>query len=89
MPSGLYSSQDASDIVVDRPDLFIRNLKQEAGEVTTRDGSELDFAKHPIGSFLRLLPWHSCAVAHQHASLFVVGDDEDVVVEEWQRARGW
>ena len=51
--------------------------------MTTRDGSELDFTKYPIGSFLRLLPWHSCAVAHQHASLFVVGDDEDVGVEEW------
>ena len=55
------------------------------------DGAALDFSKHRIGSFLRLLPWHSCAVAHQHASLYAVEDDGDeaVVVAEWQRARGW
>ena len=27
------------------PNLMIRNLKQEAGEVTTADGSPLDFGK--------------------------------------------
>ena len=70
---------------------MIRNLKQEAGEVTTVDGSALDFSKYKIGGFLRLLPWHSCAVAHQHASLYAVEDDGDEaeVVAEWQRARGW
>ena len=26
--------------------------------------------RYRIGSFLRLLPWHSCAVAHQHSKLY-------------------
>ena len=74
--------------LVGEPNLKIVNLKQEAGEITTVDGAPIDYAHYPIGSFLELLPHHSCAAAHQHASLFVV-DDDDRVVAEWQRARGW
>ena len=74
--------------LVGEPNLKIVNLKQEAGELTTVDGAPIDYARYPIGSFLELLPHHSCAAAHQHASLFVV-DDDDRVVAEWQRARGW
>lgn len=60
----------------------------EAGEVTTRNGLPIDFEKYPIGSFLKLLPWHSCAVAHQHEKLRVV-DENDRVVDEWLCASGW
>ena len=31
----------------------------------------LTAGRYKIGSFLRLLPWHSCAVAHQHSKLCV------------------
>jgi len=75
--------------------LQIQNLKQEAGEVSTIDGSPVDFSQYPVGSFLQLIPFHSCAAAHQHHSLHVVDggsetlSDESVVVNEWVRCRGW
>ena len=33
-------------------------MTQEIGKVETVDGSILDFSQHPIGSFLRLVPYH-------------------------------
>eukprot|EP00929_Paragymnodinium_shiwhaense_P038512 TRINITY_DN20338_c0_g1_i1.p1 TRINITY_DN20338_c0_g1~~TRINITY_DN20338_c0_g1_i1.p1 ORF type:complete len:390 (-),score=96.72 TRINITY_DN20338_c0_g1_i1:350-1519(-) len=70
------------------PELKIQNLKQEAGEVGSADGNKLDFSKYPIGTILRVLPWHSCASSHQHTSVHVL-DEAGKPVERWQHVRGW
>jgi len=74
-------------IIQGHPELRIVTLKQEAGEVQAADGAPLDFSRYPVGSLLKVLPYHSCAAAHQHERLFVV--EGESVVGEWSRARGW
>lgn len=69
------------------PELRIRNLKQEAGEVTSADNGALDFTKYPIGSVLQVIPWHSCASTHQHTAVHVL--DQGRLVARWQQVRGW
>eukprot|EP00933_Yihiella_yeosuensis_P027714 TRINITY_DN21600_c0_g1_i1.p1 TRINITY_DN21600_c0_g1~~TRINITY_DN21600_c0_g1_i1.p1 ORF type:complete len:421 (+),score=68.27 TRINITY_DN21600_c0_g1_i1:66-1265(+) len=70
------------------PELKIKVLKQEAGEVSSSDGSPLDFSRYPVGLILRVLPWHSCASSHQHTSVHVL-DESGKPVEKWQQVRGW
>jgi len=73
---------------IDRhPELRVKALKQEAGEVESSDGSPLDFSRYPIGSILRMLPWHSCASTHQHTFVHVLEDGK--VVDCWKQVRGW
>lgn len=68
--------------------LKIVNLKQEAGTVTTKDGTVIDYSKYPIGKMLLILPWHSCATIHQHRKINIVkGDDQ--VVDIWDVCDGW
>jgi len=74
-------------MIMDHPELAITNLKQEAGEVSSRSGSPLDFSKYPIGSMLQILPWHSCAASHQHAEMQVVRGG--AVVGKWESCKGW
>ena len=67
--------------------LVVTGLKQEMGEVTTRDGSPLDFAQLPIGTMLAFAPHHSCASGCTHPSLKVVRGG--VVVADLDVAKGW
>lgn len=69
------------------PELIIKVLKQEAGEVTSRDGSALEFHKYPIGFILFVIPWHSCAASHQHTGAHVVENGK--IVGWWEQVRGW
>lgn len=71
------------------PDLKIAVLKQECGEVTTKDGSPIDFDKFPIGTILEIAPHHSCASTHQHAAVDVVDDDGDTILATWAICKGW
>ena len=66
-----------------------RVLKQEAGEVESVDGSKIEFAKYPIGSILRLLPYHACAATHQHKHVHAVGPDRKTIVGKWEICKGW
>lgn len=70
------------------PELVIKVLKQEAGEVGSKDGSPLDFSLYPIGYIFRILPWHSCAATHQHTQVHVL-DDEGRPSDTWSQVRGW
>eukprot|EP00039_Didymoeca_costata_P010921 m.148827 g.148827 ORF g.148827 m.148827 type:complete len:370 (+) comp15006_c0_seq3:176-1285(+) len=63
-------------------------MKQEAGEVTTKDGSAFPFDKYPIGSLLHFLPWHACAATHQH-SVLNVWDSNTKSLEKWKICKGW
>ena len=71
----------------DNPDLAVAVLKQEAGEVTSADGSPIDFARYPVGSLLHFAPFHSCASGHCHPTLKVVQNGQ--VVDELEVAKGW
>lgn len=71
----------------DFPELKLHALKQEAGEVESSDGTPLDFSKYPIGSILRLAPYHACAAGVMHPKVHVM--QGDLVVGEWHTCRGW
>lgn len=79
---GKFEGQDDSP-----SSLIIANLKQEAGTVTRRDKGPIDFSLYPIGSMLKLIPWHACAACHQHSTLYIVDGEE--IVEKWSTATGW
>jgi len=70
------------------PDLAIRDVHQEHGLVGRRDGAPVDFAAHPPGSRLRVLPNHSCMTAAMYDRYYVT-DGADAVVAEWDRVNGW
>eukprot|EP00439_Symbiodinium_sp_Y106_P052566 s4152_g7.t1 len=62
------------------PELKVVDLKQEAGLVSSSDGKPLDFAKYPLGTILRLEPFHSCAHTKQHDRIHVLAEDRTSVI---------
>jgi D-serine deaminase-like pyridoxal phosphate-dependent protein len=72
--------------------LAIHDVHQEHGLVGRRDGGTVDFAAHPPGSRLRVLPNHSCMTAAMYDRYYVtdpaVGGGQ-AVVAEWDRINGW
>ena len=68
-------------------DLIVVDANQEHGIVARRDGGAIDFARHPIGSRLRILPNHACATAAQFGEYQVLRDGRPV--EVWERFGGW
>ena len=64
-------------------------LKQEAGEIESSDGSPLDYSRYPIGSILQLLPYHSCAAVACLARMQVVAEDGDTITDAYEICRGW
>jgi D-serine deaminase-like pyridoxal phosphate-dependent protein len=45
--------------------------------------------KLPIGSRVRILPNHACAMAGQHDFYSVVDGESPVIEARWERIRGW
>ncbi|MGH9459313.1 MAG: alanine racemase [Thermoanaerobaculia bacterium] len=60
-------------------------LSQEHGQIVGRGA--IDFAKHPIGSRLRIVPNHSCLTAALFEHYWIV--EEGKIVDEWRPVRGW
>jgi D-serine deaminase-like pyridoxal phosphate-dependent protein len=71
----------------DSPDLQLNVLKQEAGEIESKDGSPIDFTKYPIGTILKLAPYHACAAGAMHSKAYAT--DGDTVVGIWESCSGW
>lgn len=67
--------------------LRVRGLTQEIGEVSTADGSPLNFGAFPVGAVLAFAPHRSGAAGHCHRALLVLEDG--VVVRELEVAKGW
>ena len=67
--------------------LKLVGLKQEMSEVSTVDGSPLDFSEFPIGSIIAFAPYHSCASGHCHSKLLVMEDGQ--ISGELHVVRGW
>lgn len=68
--------------------LIVTGANQEHGLITTKDGSDLDFAGFPIGTHLRILPNHACMTAAAY-DLYNVVEDGQEIIETWQRCNGW
>jgi D-serine deaminase-like pyridoxal phosphate-dependent protein len=76
---------DAGGLPLD--DLIVIDANQEHGIVARRGGGAIDFARYPIGSLLRVLPNHACAMAAQHSEYRVIEDGR--ITETWERFGGW
>lgn len=67
--------------------LFVKLANQEHGVIVDRTGKPLRPEDFPIGTKLRILPNHACAMAAQHHSYHVVNNG--AVTAEWPRFSGW
>lgn len=75
--------------VDEHQDLMLSNMTQEIGfvEPIAPEGS-IDFSLHPVGSLLKLIPYHSCASAACHPTYYV-HDSQGIIQELWTPCRGW
>ena len=73
----------------DHPELRIRAFKQECGEVTSADGSPIDYHRFPIGTVLAIAPYHSCAATQQHRVVHLLEDDRKTISDSWTICKGW
>jgi len=71
-----------------RPELSVIDANQEHGIIADRNGSMLSPADFPVGTLLRVLPNHACAMAGMHAAYEVLGQNPQRP-EHWERAQGW
>lgn len=70
-------------------DLVVRAANQEHGIIARRDAGPLDLTRYPVGTLLRILPNHACAMAAQHSQYQVVCGDSPQIVATWSRINGW
>lgn len=68
------------------PNLKLLKMTQEVGIVEAVEGT-LDLSLYPIGSFLKMIPYHACATAYMHPVYYVV--EGDSVLDKWIPNRGW
>ncbi len=78
---------DASGRVLD--DVIVAEASQEHGILKIRAGSDNAMPHLPIGTRLRILPNHACAMAAQHESYAVVEGAAPDILAHWPRIRGW
>ena len=70
--------------------LYIKVLKQEAGEIESRDGSPIDFSRYPIGTILEVAPYHSCAATHCHTQIHIFETEKSSsIMSTWKICKGW
>ncbi|WP_049743354.1 alanine racemase [Mycolicibacterium goodii] len=78
---GLVTTLDGAVI----PDVLMTDVSQEHGVLTTRDGGMPDL---PVGTRVRILPNHACAMADQHRQFLVVDGGREIIAA-WPRVGGW
>ncbi|WP_198730541.1 alanine racemase [Mycolicibacterium baixiangningiae] len=71
------------------PDVLMSGASQEHGVLSVRPGSGAELPALPIGTRLRILPNHACAMGIQHSKYSVVQGSSPVIVNTWERAQGW
>ncbi|EBA18073.1 hypothetical protein RSK20926_20082 [Roseobacter sp. SK209-2-6] len=71
------------------PDLIVSQANQEHGIITVRPGSNAVLPDLPLGSRLRILPNHACAVAAQFKEYQVIPQEAGTTLKTWQRFGGW
>lgn len=68
--------------------LVVTGTNQEHGILTQRDGKAPVFENFPIGTYIRILPRHTCAMGAMHRRYYVVNGSTEII-DEWQRCNGW
>jgi len=81
---GLIRQSDGSALDM----MIVADANQEHGIVKTMDeGQPLPYEDLRLGTLLRILPNHACATASEFDRYFVI--EQERVVAEWERTRGW
>lgn len=70
-------------------DVIVSQASQEHGILSIRAGSSKTMPALPIGSKVRILPNHACAMAGQHDFYSVVNGESPTILAHWNRMRGW
>jgi D-serine deaminase-like pyridoxal phosphate-dependent protein len=70
-------------------DVIVSQASQEHGILSIRPGSNRVMPDLPIGSRVRILPNHACAMAAQHTFYSVVEGQGPAIEARWDRIRGW
>lgn len=70
-------------------DVIVAQASQEHGILTIRPGSGKTMPELAVGTRVRILPNHACAMAAQHDFYNVVAGERPEVVARWERLRGW
>lgn len=70
-------------------DVIVAEASQEHGILKIRSGSGRVMPDLPLGSRVRILPNHACAMAAQHDSYSVVDGAAPEILATWPRIRGW
>ncbi len=71
------------------PDLIMIKANQEHGILAIRPGSSAPLPDLPLGTRLRVLPNHACAVAAQYGAYHVVPEQPGAALKTWPRFGGW
>ena len=70
-------------------DVIVSQASQEHGILSIRPGSAKTMPDLPVGTRVRILPNHACAMAAQHAFYSVVDGGGTGIEAHWERIRGW
>jgi D-serine deaminase-like pyridoxal phosphate-dependent protein len=70
-------------------DVIVSQASQEHGILSIRPGSGKTMPHLPVGSRVRILPNHACAMAAQHEFYSVVDGEGAGIEARWERIRGW
>ncbi|MFK4298781.1 D-serine deaminase-like pyridoxal phosphate-dependent protein [Arthrobacter sp. GAS37] len=71
------------------PDLIMGGASQEHGVLSVREGSGASLPDLPLGTRVRILPNHACAMGTQHDRYQVHDGQSPTIAAVWQRTRGW
>jgi D-serine deaminase-like pyridoxal phosphate-dependent protein len=82
---GVVTSMDGTPY----DDLIVVRTSQEHGTMAIRPGSDASLPDLPVGTRVRVLPNHACAVAAQHEQYMVFPTGSDEIDAEWKIFRGW
>jgi D-serine deaminase-like pyridoxal phosphate-dependent protein len=70
-------------------DVIVAQASQEHGILAIRNGSGKTMPNLPVGTRVRILPNHACAMAGQHDFYSVVNGTSPQIEARWERIRGW
>lgn len=78
---------DESGAVI--PGLIMIKANQEHGIIARRPGHTAPLPDLPLGTRLRILPNHACAVAAQYGEYHVVPEEDGTPLQTWPKFNGW
>ncbi|AZN96053.1 DSD1 family PLP-dependent enzyme [Mesorhizobium sp. M9A.F.Ca.ET.002.03.1.2] len=70
-------------------DVIVSQASQEHGILAIRSGSAKSMPDLRVGTRVRILPNHACAMAGQHDFYSVVNGGSPEIDARWERIRGW